>query len=85
MCWANGSAGLAKYNTLDAYRTATGQETGSIAIEGASILTTAHQLTTTAQTQTTNVPVAVTQTIADLIGVNTGWKGLGAQTPKRTR
>jgi hypothetical protein len=82
ICWANGS-GLSSYKSLDSFRSATGQDAQSVAFEGTSILTGAYKLTSAASASA--APVAVNATVAGLMGVNSGWTGMGAAGPMTSR
>ena len=85
ICWANGSAGLAQYKNLASFRTATGQDAQSMEMIGAPIVAGDYTLTKAVMSSTATVPVVVTQTVADLMGVGPGWKGVGAIGPNLSR
>lgn len=78
-CWAIGSAGIGSYKSLTAFQTATGNDKKSKDFTGTSILDANYRLTSSAVSATATVPAAVDSTTARLLGVSTGWRGLGAQ------
>ena len=80
VCWANGSSGLASYKTLSTFRAATGNDTQSTLNEGASILTSAYQLTPAALSTTAGVALPIPEPFATLMGVPVNTRKLGAVT-----
>lgn len=84
MCWANGS-GLTQYKSLDAFRSGTGHDAQSVALEGASIFTNAYRLTSAGTTSFASVPSTLPANIASLMGVSSTWKGIGANDERLNR
>ena len=78
ICWANGASGVKGFSGLSAFRSATGQDAKSVLLEGATVLTGGYKLNAGTTAATSTVPVPVSGSIAALIGVGDGWKGLGA-------
>lgn len=78
MCWAAGSSGLTQYTSLASFSKATGQDSQSLAFEGTSILDSNYALTSSVVSSVAAVPVGVPQTVAGLMDVSTGWKGVGS-------
>ncbi len=81
-CWANGGSGLLSIKSLASFQSTTGLDKQSKELTGAAIVNSANQLTSAASSSLSSVPVAVTDsTIAGMLGVSSGWKGLGARSP----
>ncbi len=79
-CWANGASGLLSIKSLASFQSTTGVDKQSKEVTGAAIVTSANQLTSAASSSLGSVPLAVNDsTIAGMLGVSGGWKGLGAR------
>lgn len=79
-CWANGGSGLLSIKSLAAFQSTTGVDRQSREFTGSAIVDSAYQLTSAASSATASVPLAVNDsTIASMLGVSTGWKGVGAK------
>lgn len=76
-CLAAGAKGFVTYKTLSALRTGTGADQASRLVEGSAILKPDGSFAATLSAAT--VGVAVPTTIAPLLGVSTGWVGVGAR------
>lgn len=82
-CWANGSSGLLSIKSLASFQSTIGLDKQSKEFTGTAILDSAYQLTSAASSAAASVPLAVNDsTIAGMLGVSTGWKGVGAKSPR---
>lgn len=79
-CWANGSSGLLSVKSLASFQSTTGLDKQSKEFTGTAIVDSAYKLTSAATSAVSSVPLAVNDsTIAGMLGVSTGWKGVGAK------
>jgi trimeric autotransporter adhesin len=76
--WSKGIGNPTTFATINAYRTATGQDTNSLVTDGTPVLTTTGDLTTSVADQTDTVATALPSKVASTIGQQSGTKHLGA-------
>src|SRR3954452_11687349 len=76
--WSKGIGNPATFATINAYRTATGQDASSLVTDGTPVLTTTGDLTTPIADQTDTIATPLPTNIATTTGQQPGTKHLGA-------
>ena len=78
-CWANGAAGIAAYDDMPSFVSASGMDRQSVGLVGATpVVDTQMSLTSSSRSSTASVATALPSSVASVIGQQTGVRSVGA-------